>query len=178
MSQNTDVSLPYAEIPEYPTEYTDANVAARMIDGLGFRFYWASEDLRDEDLNYRPTDESRSTSETIDHVLGLSHVILNASLKRANGQINEAELTFEEKRRQILFNLKKASDILKSTNNLEQHTILFERNGNTSEFPFWNNINGPIADALWHAGQIVMLRRMSGNPINLKVNVFLGKLND
>ena len=178
MSQNTDVSLPYAEIPEYPTEYTDANVAARMIDGLGFRFYWASEDLRDEDLNYRPTDESRSTSETIDHVLGLSHVILNASLKRANGQINEAELTFEEKRRQILFNLKKASDILKSTNNLEQHTILFERNGNTSEFPFWNNINGPIADALWHAGQIVMLRRMSGNPITPKVNVFLGKLND
>lgn len=178
MSQNTDVSLPYAEIPVYPTEYTDANVAARMIDGLGFRFYWASEDLRDEDLNYRPTDESRSTSETIDHVLGLSHVILNASLKRANGQIDEAELTFEEKRKQILFNLKKASDILKSTNNLEQHTILFERNGNTSEFPFWNNINGPIADALWHAGQIVMLRRMSGNPINPKVNVFLGKLND
>ena len=74
--------------------------------------------------------------------------------------------------------MKKASDILKSTNNLEQHTILFERNGNTSEFPFWNNINGPIADALWHAGQIVMLRRMSGNPINPKVNVFLGKLND
>ncbi|MGV6829946.1 MAG: hypothetical protein ACWA5P_00100 [bacterium] len=178
MSQNTDASLPYAEIPEYPIEYTDANVAARMIDGLGFRFYWASEDLRDEDLNYRPTDESRSTSETIDHVLGLSHVILNASLKRANGSRDERELTFEEKRKQILFNLKKASDILKSTNDLEQHTIIFQRNGNTSEFPFWNNINGPIADAIWHAGQMVMLRRMSGNPINPKVNVFLGKLND
>jgi hypothetical protein len=39
-------------------------------------------------------------------------------------------------------------------------------------------INGPIADALWHAGQVVTLRRVSGNPINPKVSVFNGRLRD
>ena len=42
-------------------------------------------------------------------------------------------------------------------------------------FPFWNHLNGPIADALWHSGQIVSNRRASGNPLNSKVNVFIGK---
>ena len=44
--------------------------------------------------------------------------------------------------------------------------------------PFWNIINGPISDALWHCGQVVMLRRASGNPFNSKVNVFSGKLRE
>jgi hypothetical protein len=43
------------------------------------------------------------------------------------------------------------------------------------EFPFWNQINGPISDALWHCGQVVMNRRASGNPLQLGVNVFVGK---
>ena len=47
-----------------------------------------------------------------------------------------------------------------------------------TEVPFWNIINGPIADALWHCGQVVMLRRASGNPFNAKVNVFKGKVSD
>ena len=42
-------------------------------------------------------------------------------------------------------------------------------------FPFWNMINGPISDAIWHSGQVVANRRASGNPINPKVNVFIGK---
>ena len=42
-------------------------------------------------------------------------------------------------------------------------------------FPFWNQINGPISDAIWHSGQVVMNRRASGNPLRKGVNVFLGK---
>jgi hypothetical protein len=42
-------------------------------------------------------------------------------------------------------------------------------------FPFWNQINGPISDALWHCGQVVMNRRASGNPLQKGVNVFIGK---
>ena len=47
-----------------------------------------------------------------------------------------------------------------------------------ARFPFWNIINGPISDALWHCGQVVLLRRSSGNPFNSKVSVFSGKLRD
>ena len=43
--------LPYYEIPDYPETYTAGSVAARMLDGLGFRYYWATEGLNEDDLN-------------------------------------------------------------------------------------------------------------------------------
>lgn len=39
-------------------------------------------------------------------------------------------------------------------------------------------LNGPIADALWHVGQVVSFRRSSGNPFNSKVSVFSGKVRE
>jgi len=35
-------------------------------------------------------------------------------------------------------------------------------------------LNGPIADALTHVGQVISFRRTSGNPIPKGVNVFMG----
>jgi hypothetical protein len=49
-------------------------------------------------------------------------------------------------------------------------------NGAAQEFPFWNQLNGPIADCIWHTGQIVSFRRSSGNPFTEKANVFMGTL--
>jgi len=53
-----DKSLPYYEIPSYPETYTAATVAARLIDGVGFRYYWATEGLRPEDLSHRPSKDN------------------------------------------------------------------------------------------------------------------------
>ena len=39
-----------------------------LIDGLGFRFYWATEGLRQADLDYSTTPESRASAETLDHM--------------------------------------------------------------------------------------------------------------
>jgi|GEM_PF-5684614 len=47
-------TLPYYQIPDAPSTYTAATVSARMIDGLGYRYYWATESLRPEDLAYEP----------------------------------------------------------------------------------------------------------------------------
>ncbi|MBT8279615.1 MAG: hypothetical protein KJO41_11465 [Bacteroidia bacterium] len=168
--------LPYYEIPDYPESYTACTVAARMIDGLGFRYYWATEGLRDVDLVYKPSEDGRTTAETIDHLYGLSKVIVNATLKKPNSGGDEAEMTFAEKRKKTLENFKTAADILRKSDDLSQFTLIFERGGNSSEFPFWNNINGPIEDAVWHCGQVVLLRRASGNPFNSKASVFMGKL--
>lgn len=87
-------------------------------------------------------------------------------------------MTFDEKRRKTLENIKTAADILRASNDLTEYTIVFKRDNNESEFPFWNNINGPIADAIWHCGQVVSFRRSSGNPFNSKASVFQGKLRD
>jgi hypothetical protein len=161
--------LPYYEIPDYPESYTAGAVAARMVDGLGYRYYWATEGLRHEDLEYKPSETGRATSETINHIYGLSKVIRNNVLENDKDK-NESELNFEDQRKQTLLNFKLVSDALRNTNKPFQL--------DETSVPFWNIINGPIADALWHCGQVVMLRRSSGNPFNSKVNLFSGKLKE
>jgi len=75
-----------------------------------------------------------------------------------------------DKRKQTLINLKTAADILRVSDDISQFKILFGER----EIPFWNNVNGPISDAIWHCGQIASFRRNSGNPINPNVNHFMG----
>jgi len=172
----TNQALPYSEIPDYPESYTPGTVVSRMIDGLGFRYYWATENLRETDLDFRPGADSRSVEETLDHILGLSRVILNSAVQRPNDRstVSGETLSFLEKRSQTLLNLEQASLVFLKTDTLEDHAIVFKNEAGEAKFPFWNQINGPIADALWHSGQIVSLRRQAGNPFPEGVNVFTG----
>ena len=177
-TRTTD-TLPYYEIPDFPEKYTAENVVARMIDGLGFRFYWATEGLRSEDLAYKPSSEARTSEETIDHILGLSTIIINSTRNEVNQRSGEetSPLTFDIKRRKTLENLKGASDMLKGGQmKLDDIKMVFKSGDKTTEYPFWNEINGPISDALWHVGQVVSFRRSSGNAFNSKVSVLSGKV--
>jgi hypothetical protein len=164
----------YYEIPEAPKEYTAGTVVGRMIDGLGFRYYWATYELTEKDLAYKPSAEARTSEETIDHILGLSQVILNSALKVANEK-PQPKMTYAEKRKKTLMNLQRASEIFKKSKDLSEYKIVFKRGDKTSEYPFWNQINGPISDALWHVGQVVSFRRASGNPFPKGVSVLRGK---
>lgn len=168
-TMNAQDKLPYYEIPEPAKEFTPGTTASRMIDGLGFRYYWATEGLTEKDLLYQPSASARTTGLTIDHVLGLSQVILNATLQKPNGD-KQPKMTFAEKRKKTLENLKKASEILRASKDISQYKLIFGK----TEFSFWNAINGPIADAIWHVGQIVSFRRSSGNPFPKGVSVLRG----
>jgi DinB superfamily len=164
--------LPYYEIPEYSETYTAGTVAARMLDGLGFRYYWATEGLRDEDLNFKPSEDGRTTAETIGHIYGLTKVIVNSTLNKPNTRDEEPYMTYAEKRKKTLENIKMAADILRSSKDISKFMTIFGNN----KYPFWNQINGPIADAIWHCGQVISFRRSSGNPYNSKASVFSGKV--
>ncbi|AOW21952.1 hypothetical protein LPB138_00050 [Urechidicola croceus] len=179
-SSNEPQELPYYEVPDYDkVEYTAGTVTARLIDGLGFRYRWATENLREEDLNYQVTDSSRTIIQTIDHLLGLSRVIVNSTLKvPTDFTQKQPKLTYEEKRIETLNNFKNASKILMTSSVIEDYKIQFIFTGGESQYPFWNNINGPIADAIWHSGQIATLRRASGNPMSKKVRFLEGKIED
>lgn len=168
-AQNVQEDLPYYEIPKHAENYTAGTVASRMIDGLGFRYFWATEGLREEDLAYKTSESGRTTAETIDHLFDLSNFILNAIIKDGE-RTSKEDMSFEEKRKRTLQNFEKASDILRNMDDVSKF--------DNDRFPFWNIINGPISDALWHCGQVVMLRRASGNPFNSKVSVFNGKLRE
>lgn len=165
--------LPYSEVPEYADKYSAGTVASRMVDGLGFRFYWATEELRKEDFDFRAGEDSRSIAETIDHIYIMTIMISNAVNQLSEGP--EEGISMEEKRASVLKNIHNISEKLKSSSDddFEDFNLKFA-NGN--ELPFWNLINGPIADCIWHCGQIATLRRMSGNPFNSDVSLLNGKL--
>ncbi len=176
-----DGALPYAEIPEAPKKYNACTVAARMVDGLGFRYYWATEGLRPEDLNYKPSESARTAEATLDHIYGLTMVIVNSVKGLPNVRpMTDMPTSYEEKRRRTLLALKEASDILRVSKprKMKNFTVVFQRGDTKTEYPFWNQLNGPMADAIWHVGQMVSFRRASGNPLNPKVSVFVGKLRD
>jgi hypothetical protein len=179
MSQEmTENNLPYFEIPEAPEDYSGANVIARMIDGLGFRFYWATEGLTDANILFRPNEEARSIDETVDHIYSLTNLVLITVKSDLESDNADEILSFEQKRRNILYRLKEASDILRNGVDLAELNIVFVGQTSPSDYPIWNLINGPIEDAIWHCGQIVSFRRSAGNPFNSKASVFKGKLRE
>lgn len=169
----SEAELPYAEVPEYSEEFTAGTMAARMIDALGFRFYWSTDCLTETDLVYKANDDGKTTLETISHIFDLSKVIVNATLKQSNIKV-EADLSYSELRAKTLENLKRAADILRESDDISQFKIIF----GDSETPLWNLVNGPIADSIWHCGQLSIYRRSSGNPMNPKVNFFTGKIRE
>lgn len=178
-SQDTTMSLtPYASIESYPEVFTAATMVARTIDGLGYRYYWGTEGLTDEDLIFRPSEDASNVIETLEHLHGLSEGILNCISGKPNIRPREERnLSYEELRHESLVNLKLASDMLNADPDMDLSLkkVIFQRGESQSEFEFWHLLNGFLADAIYHTGQIVSFRRTNENPVNPKMNVFMGK---
>ena len=179
-TMNSQEKLPFYDITEIPNEINSTNIIIRMIEGLGFRYHWATENITEKDLKYRPSKDAMSNYETIEHIYDLSNTIYNSSksLPKIKSK-KKTSLDFISLRKETLNNLKLTREVLKSFNDedLKNVKIIFQGNSGNYEFPIWNLINGPISDAIYHTGQLVSFRRTSGNPIPKGVNVFLGAKN-
>ena len=169
-----EIDLPFSEIGEYPADFSQANIISRMIEGLGYRYYWATKSLTENDLNYKSSEDARSTIQIIEHIYSLT-IMISSSFEKKEFKFTSVTYNYDELRTKTLLKLKYIHDELRSNPDFSQLFIKFERGGTKMEFPFWNQINGPISDALWHCGQVVMNRRSSGNPLHSDVNVFVGK---
>lgn len=167
---------PFKSIAETESTFNSGNIAARMVEGLGFRYYWATEGLRGEDLAFAPAEEGRNSRETVNHLYSLTRFLLSALEKEVFDTGKANEMTFEQVRTETLENLERSVSILKRSKDTDfaDYNIKFANGG---QMPFWNAINGPIADAIYHTGQVVLMRRMSGNPIPEGVNVLVGVKN-
>jgi uncharacterized damage-inducible protein DinB len=172
-----DQELPYAEIPQYYNEYNAGTVLARLIDGLGSRYYWASNLLKQEDLDYLPSEDGMSTIVTLEHIYNLSTSILVTLKGLPIEQKNENDYSYEQLRSKTLFQLKEAALLVSQMDDSEitNLNVVFKRGGKMNTFPLWNLINGIISDAIYHTGQIVSFRRTTGNPIDFGINLFTGK---
>ena len=161
--------LPFEDISKTPTELTATNTILRMVEGLAFRYRWATENLSEEDIKFRPHPTSMSIEEVNSHIFDL----VDSTFRVFGGEKQNKETlnSFQDIRESNLFLLKKLVILLIEMNDSE----LAEMEKNTSrKLPFWYWINGPLADALTHVGQITSWRRISGNPQLKGVNVFIG----
>jgi len=170
--------LPYRTIPPIPEAYNAGNMAARVLDGLGFRYYWATEGLDEKALAYRPSVDGRTTFETLQHIADLSEGILYvAQGKVIEGPFDMKGLDLDQLREKTLRNIQTASKLFaKMEKELDGADMVLRTDKGEVRFPFWNVVNGPISDTLYHTGQIVTFRRSAGNPMQLGVNPFLGRL--
>jgi hypothetical protein len=174
MTQDT---LPYQEIGDYPPDFGPGSMLARYVDGMGYRYFWATDGLRQVDLDYRPSQDASSTLETLEHIHGLSATIANFATNTPNTRSAKEEMTLEEIRSATLHNFKGASTAFagKTEAEMAQITLKFQRGDEVNSMDFWLGINGPLSDALYHIGQVVSFRRTAGNPLHPGVSVFRGK---
>ena len=156
--------LPYYLIPDPPDTVSGVSVLIRLIDGLGFRFRWATEGLVERDYLFRPDSQCMSIQELVEHIWGLVNwVIISLNGIKANRPENIIQV-----RKSVLEMIVELRKIFLSMNDNEL------KNTRIHNHAFWYFINGPIADALTHVGQINSFRRLGGNPIS-DVDVFTGK---
>lgn len=154
----------YYRIPGYPDHVSGTALLARMMDGLGFRFYWATEGLRDGDYAFRPAEDTMSIGELVTHVWSLVNWVSSSALKKSYGEPKGGPAA-REAALGIIHDLREAM-LAMSDRDLEKLRI--------RDKPFWHVVNGPFSDALTHTGQINSFRRLAGNPV-AGANVFLGE---
>jgi hypothetical protein len=154
----------YYNIPGNPEEVSVGTILTRLLDGLGFRFYWATEGLRPTDYLYRPGPDCMSVEELVRHIWGLVNWVILSATDTVFKRPEDVE-EIRERILEMIFYLRNET-LQMHADELTDITI--------DGHPFWNIINGPIADALTHVGQINSFRRLSGNPVH-GANVFTGE---
>ncbi len=126
MLSRAQIELPYKEIPSYPSNYTEGTVISPMINGLGYRYYLATKNLRVKDLDFKPDAHARSIYETMEHIYSLSIMVLNVSKNEVNQRRDTFQMNVNDLRSATLANLKLASEKVSLLNELEDFNILFE----------------------------------------------------
>ena len=144
----------FYEIRDYPENVSGTSVLVRLLDGLGFRFRWSTEGLSDEDYKFRPAPDCMSIEELVRHVWGLVNWVCQSTLTERFRKHDDISLV----RRSIQEMIYTLRESLISMNDGELALIQIH------ERPFWHIVNGPVADALTHVGQINSFRRLAGNP--------------
>jgi hypothetical protein len=168
---NRNQELPFEDISKTPVELTATNTLLRVVEGLAFRYRWATENLSEENIKFRPHPSSMNIEEVNAHIFDL----VDSTYRVFGGekQNKDSLNSFQQIRKKSLFILQDLSERLKEMSDED----LSEIEKNTSrKLPFWYWINGPLADALTHVGQITSWRRIAGNPQLKGVNVFIGTI--
>ena len=146
--------LPFRCVTGYPPHASGPAAIARLLDGLGFRFYWATEGLAAEHYGFTPGSSCMRIGELVGHIWGLTNWVYIAVF--GQGEPRPADALGQ--RSHILDMLHRLRERFASLSDAELEAIAIDGR------PFWHLLNGPLADALTHVGQINVFRRLAGAP--------------
>ena len=163
--------LPYTKIPEPPKTMSATTILIRLLDGTGFRYRWATEGLRDEDMTYQPCGTSKTIQELLAHIHGLLMISESYLTDKDLVKIEPCELS--ERRKLTLDTVLRIRESLFELDDGYLAGRMYKVPWSSEALPVWYLINGPLSDALTHIGQIASWRRINENPIH-KANVFFG----
>ena len=153
--------MDYHRIDEYPERVNAVAVVLRLLDGLGFRFYWATYELDGDDYGFTPAEGGNSIGWMVSHIWGLLNwIYLNITGEQAKRPSSEID-----QRNHVLNLIRMIQEDINRMSDEQLAEVQIEG------LPFWHIINGPISDALSHIGQINMARRLMGKPTP-EANVF------
>jgi hypothetical protein len=156
-----EANLPFREVTHYPDGVTPQAIIVRLLDGLGFRFHWATEALREEDYAYSPGAGCKTIGQLVDHIWGLMNwIIIHGHLPQ-----EPRPEAYPARRVHVLTLVQRLREHFADLGAEDLASVQIENK------PFWHLINGPLADALTHIGQINSFRRLAGNPPS-EANVF------
>lgn len=154
-SQDDVIQLPYHIKPNYPKKMTTGIVMARMIDELGYKYYWATDSLLNDELSHS-FHSSNLPRLLLRGVYQMSeNIITYTSENSIKPELNPEEMSFEDLRKNTLFNLKEVSHILIN-------------NRGASRFLNWNPFIKSVAYFDTYCDQIILFRENIGKPFNLK----------
>lgn len=166
------MALPFHTLSPPPAaEITGVAVFARLVDGVGFRYHWATEGLRPEDLDFSPGAGCMPLRQMLQHVHRMAQWVERGLAGQpcppASGPEDLGTL-----RHQTLDLLAaiRAHALALGEKGLAQ--AAFPRGGEV--YTVWNIVNGPLIDIVHHVGQIATYRRLLGNPVP-KANQLLGQ---
>ena len=103
--------LPFEDISKTPTELTATNTLLRVVEGLGFRYRWATENLSEDNIKFRPHPTSMNIEEVNSHIFDL----INSTFRVFGGEKQniDSSNSFPQIRKKSLFILEDLSERLK-----------------------------------------------------------------
>lgn len=158
----------YKELPGTPDIIDAITMLGHVIDSLGFRYYWATEGLTDDDLSFSPAEGAMTLGRQMAHVLRLVQWT-DIAMRNSDERVKEEERAYTDMRQDTLA----AIDTLKQT--VTSGGVEGLQAVEAFGLPFWNLVNGPVTDCFTHVGQINSYRRILGKP-SPQINYFSGKV--
>ncbi len=140
-----EANLPFREVTHYPADVTPQAIIVRLLDGLGFRFHWATKTLREEDYAFSPGAGCKTIGQLVDHIWGLMNwIIIHGHLPQ-----EPRPAAYPARRVHVLALMQRLREHFADLDAADLASVQIENK------PFWHLINGPLADVLYRPDQLL-----------------------